>query len=150
MMAPLTGRKVFFFFGGAFALIMGVNFFMAYSAIRTFPGVEAKSSYQVSQSFQADRAAQLALGWDVAAEVSGGELTLSITDGTGQAVEPEIASATFGRATSVRDDQTPDFVFDGQVFRAPVEANDGNWNLRLVALADDGTRFRQRIIVAVE
>ena len=148
-MAPITGRKVLIFMVGAFSLIIGVNLYMAYSAIRTFPGVEAKSSYQVSQSFQADRAAQLALGWDVGAAVSEGELILSIVDGTGQPVAPEITSATFGRATSVRDDQSPDFAFDGQVFRAPVTADGGNWNLRLVALASDGTQFRQRIIVPV-
>ena len=78
-----------------------------------------------------------------------GELRLSI-EKDGRAIAPEILSATFGRATSVARDQTPEFQFDGTAFVAQVNAGLGNWNLRLVARADDGTEFKQRVIVRAE
>lgn len=145
---PLTGRKVALMMVTSFAVIIGVNLTLAYQAIATFPGLEVKNSYVASQSFDVDRAAQLALGWDVSAEVSSGVLQLSIQK-DGQPVTPTIKSAVFGRATSVADDQFPELQFDGISFTAPVHISGGNWNLRLVAVADDGTVFRQRIIVPV-
>jgi len=82
--------------------------------------------------------------------VQDGQLRLSITDAGGAAVRPADIAGIFGRATSVRDDQSPAFVFDGRSYVAPVQAGGGNWNLRLVAHAADGTLFQQRIVVLVE
>lgn len=148
-MAPITGRKVFFTMAAAFGVIISVNLVLAFSAVKTFPGLEVKNSYVASQSFDADRAAQEALGWTVRADVNDGVLMLSITDENGTAVEVAALDATFGRATSVRDDQTPDFVFTGTGYSAPVQTAPGNWNLRMVAEAVDGTAFRQRVVVRV-
>jgi len=148
-MAPLTGRKVFFGMAGAFGVIISVNLFLAYSAVKTFPGLEVKNSYVASQNFDADRAAQLALGWTVSADVMDEELHLFINDTDGNPVEVDTLTATFGRATSVRDDQTPDFTFTGTNYIAPVVTAAGNWNLRMEATAQDGTKFRQRVIVLV-
>lgn len=148
-MAPLTGRKVFFGMAGAFGVIISVNLFLAYSAVKTFPGLEVKNSYVASQNFDADRAAQLALGWTVSADVMDEELHLFIDDEDGNPVEVAELSAIFGRATSVRDDQTPEFRFTGTNYSAPVVTAAGNWNLRMVATAQDGTEFKQRVIVLV-
>ncbi|NNE51817.1 MAG: nitrogen fixation protein FixH, partial [Sulfitobacter sp.] len=92
------------------------------------------------------REAQLALGWEVSAQVEGGELSLTILE-EGRAIAPRIEEATFGRATNVSEDQDLTFTFDGKALRAPVTAGKGNWNLRLRARAEDGTLFQQRIIV---
>lgn len=62
-MAEITGRQVFGFTVGAFAIIIAVNVYMAYSAVSTFPGVEVPNSYVASQNFEAARDAQDALGW---------------------------------------------------------------------------------------
>lgn len=148
-MAPLTGRKVFFGMAGAFSVIISVNLFLAYSAVNTFPGLEVKNSYVASQNFDSDRAAQLALGWTVTADVTEEELHLNITDEDGRPVEVAALDATFGRATSVRDDQTPAFMFTGTHYAAPVTTAPGNWNLRMTARAADGTEFRQRVVVLV-
>jgi nitrogen fixation protein FixH len=146
---PLTGRKVLLITCSAFAVIIGVNLTLAYKAVSTFPGLETKNSYVASQAFDANRAAQEALGWDVEAFIEAGQLHLSIMkDGT--PVEADIASAVLGRATNVAQDQTPVLVFDGQHYVAPVSLAKGNWNLRLVANAADGTVFQQRIIVRTE
>lgn len=142
----LTGWHVLAIFVGCFSVIITVNLTLAYNAVATFPGLEVKNSYVASQHFEEDRTAQEALNWTVRAYTDRGALVLDIAkDGT--PVEAEILSATFGRATSVAQDQVPIFVFDGTVFRAPVQITPGNWNLRLVAQAADGTIFRQRIVV---
>lgn len=147
---PITGPKFFAIFASFFIVIITVNVFLAVSAVRTFPGLEVKNSYVASQNFDADRAAQLALGWDIDAVMHSGELQLTITDAQGGPVEVASLTATFGRATTVRDDQTPAFVFDGASYRAPVTTAPGNWNLRMVATAADGTPFRQRLVVLVD
>lgn len=146
----LTGRKVFLITATAFGVIIAVNFTMAYKAVSTFPGLETKNSYVASQSFDRDRAAQLALGWDVTAAVRDGHLVLSIRDSSGVPVKPVELAGTFGRATNVSQDQTPVFTFDGQDYVAPVQTSPGNWNLRMVATAEDGTEFRQRVVVYVK
>lgn len=146
---PLTGRKVALMFCGAFAIIIGVNLTLAYKAVATFPGLETKNSYIASQHFNADRAAQQALQWDVAANVKDGQLRLSILR-DGAPVAPKIVSAVLGRATNVAQDQTPDLRYDGSAFVAPVNLAQGNWNLRLVAEADNGVLFKQRIIVGTK
>ena len=146
----ITGRKVFLIFAGAFAVIISVNLLLAFSAVRTFPGLEVKNSYVASQNWDEERAAQLALDWTVDAVVRDELLTLSITDAMGAPVEVQSLSGVFGRATSVKDDQTPDFEFNGEAYVAPVQTSDGNWNLRLEAVAPDGTDFRQRIVVLVD
>ena len=145
----LTGRHFAMIICGAFAIIISVNLTLAFQAVATFPGLEVKNSYVASQNFDRDRRAQLALGWDVSA-VLDQEGTLRLTfDSANGPVQPNITYAVLGRATSVAQDQTPVFDFDGQSFVSHVDLGKGNWNLRLVALAADGTTFRQRVIVRV-
>lgn len=141
----ITGRQVFVVTASAFAIIIAVNLTLAWQAVATFPGLEVKNSYVASQRFDADRAAQEALGWDVSTRIEGGDLVLSFRDGAGRPVEPVRIDATLGRATHVADDRVPAFAFDGADYRAPVDLANGYWNLRLAAEAADGTRFRQRI-----
>lgn len=144
----IKGWHVFAGFAAAFGVIIAVNLTLAYQAVRTFPGLEVRNSYVASQSFDVDRTAQLALGWDVSATLDGHELALVILE-NGQPIAPEITSATFGRATNVGQDETPVFTFDGTALRATVNGGAGNWNLRIKALAADGTLFQQRVIVQV-
>ncbi|MEM9716270.1 MAG: FixH family protein [Pseudomonadota bacterium] len=145
-MAEINGRHVLAGFGLAFGTIIAVNMTLAVSAVRTFPGLEVKNSYVASQKFDAARAAQLELGWDVSAWVEDGHLYLNILQ-DGVPVAPEILSATFGRATNVTQDQIPEFEQVNGAFVATVVVGDGNWNLRLKARAENGTLFEQRIIV---
>jgi nitrogen fixation protein FixH len=146
---PLTGRHVVLIFVGCFSVIISVNLALAYNAVKTFPGLEVKNSYVASQHFDENRTAQEALGWSIYAQAQGGDVILSITDKAGKPVEVAGLEATLGRATHVRDDQAPDFRFDGAHYVAPAELTAGNWNLRMVATADDGTVFQQRVILHV-
>ncbi|SMY08294.1 FixH family protein [Flavimaricola marinus] len=156
MTREIKGWHVFAVFALAFGVIITVNLTLAVNAVRTFPGLEVDNSYVASQSFDEDRAAQVALGWDVSASLDGGTLSLVILQ-DGQPIAPVIEEAVFGRATSVAQDETPEFTFNGEALQATVlRAGDvastgshGNWNLRIKARADDGTLFQQRIIVMI-
>ena len=143
----ITGRHVLIGFVAAFGVIIGVNVLLAVSAVRTFPGLEVKNGYVASQTFDDRRAAQEALGWSVEARHEAGMLRLAITDARGQPVRVARLDATVGRATHVADDVTPQFRFDGAAYVAPVVLGGGNWNIRMTAIAGDGTAFEQRIIL---
>ncbi len=146
----LTGRTVFLILASGFGVVIGVNAIMAALAVGTFPGLEARNPYVVSQTFDADRDAQLALGWEVSVTFDAGILRLSIFDASGMPVDPEVLQATLGRATHVRDDVAPEFRFDGTSHVAAADLAPGNWNLRFRAVAADGSEFRQRVVLYVD
>jgi nitrogen fixation protein FixH len=145
-----TGKHFLMVFIGFFGTIFAVNFTMAYLAVSTFPGLEVKNGYIASQQFNGRRKAQEALGWTVEAEAGNGQITLSITDVEGNPVKVAALKATLGRPTQMKDDTTPDFKFDGAVYAAPVVLEAGKWNVRMIARADDGTEFTQRLIVHIK
>ena len=100
---PLTGARVAAMFVGGFGVIVAANVALAVSAVRTFPGVETRNVYALGQTFEADRAARDALGWDVSGTLDGDRLRLAVTGPRG-GVRPEIVTATFGRATTTARD----------------------------------------------
>lgn len=148
MTRELKGIHVLGMFVIGFGIIISVNLTLAFNAVRTFPGLEVKNSYVASQSFDARRDAQLALGWEVAARYEDGALRLSIADQNGP-VRPAQLDGILGRATHVGDDLVPEFRFNGTDHVAPMDLGKGNWNLRMTATATDGTLFQQRVIVKV-
>lgn len=147
----ITGRKVLGFTVAAFSVIIGVNLLMAYQAITTFPGLEVSNSYVASQTFDAERSAQLALGWTLAPEydAKAKELRLAFTDKAGYPAEVSSLSVLVGRTTEARQDVRPDFVRESGVFVAQVELPMGKWMMQVEAVAPDGTAFRQRINLTV-
>lgn len=149
-MAEITGRKVFFITSGAFAVIIAVNVLMAYKAVSTFPGLEVDNSYVASQTFNADRAAQEALGWSLATDYDAGRLRLTFTGADGQPAEVRDLSVLVGRTTEAKDDTRPAFVREGGAFVAPVTLAQGRWMMQVEAVAADGTPFRQRIDLYVK
>lgn len=145
MTRELTGRHVLLITLAAFGTIIAVNLFMAFKAVGTFPGLEVKNSYVASQDFDAERAAQQALDWTVTPDYDGHELVLTIRDAQGNPAPVRTLAVTVGRPTHVREDQTPQFTYEGGLFRAPLVLAPGMWNIHLTATASDGTVFRQRI-----
>ena len=141
----LTGWHILGIFVGVFSVVFTVNIFMAWNAIRTFPGVEVANSYVASQGFNNRLADQRRLGWQTRVEVQDGELRLFVRTEDGVTAAVEDLTATLGRATHDRDDWQPEFRRIPGGFAAPVELEPGNWNLRMVATANDGTEFKQRI-----
>jgi nitrogen fixation protein FixH len=74
---------------------------------------------------------------------------LSITDRNGDPVRVKDLHAVVGRATNVKEDVEPVFAFNGTVYEAPLQLGAGNWNIRMTAVAEDGTVFRQRVVLHV-
>ena len=145
MARELSGAKVFAITASAFAVIIGVNVLLAVKAVSTFPGLEVANSYVASQSFEADRAAQQALGWQLGHGYQDGVLTLSFRDAQGQPVRVRDLTVLVGRTTEAADDQRPDFIYDQGAFRAAADLGPGRWMLLVEARAADGTPFRQRL-----
>lgn len=144
-----TGRHALMLFVGFFGIIFAMNGVMAYMALSTFPGLEARNGYIASQTFDARRKAQEALGWTVDADEAAGVLSLAFTDRDGNPVRVATLRATVGRPTEIKDDFSPDFIFDGAAYTAPVDLAPGKWDVRLKATAEDGTLFSQRIQIHV-
>lgn len=145
----IKGWHVLAGFVGAFGIIVTVNVTMATQAIRTFPGLEVKNSYVASQEFNTRLHAQQALGWDVYADWRDGMVHLAITDENGP-VRVKDLHAVVGRATQIADDVEPVLAFNGETYEAPLDLGPGNWNIRMTAIAEDGTEFIQRVILHVK
>ena len=100
MVQEIKGWHVFGVFAAAFSVIIAVNLTLAYNAVHSFPGLEVKNSYVASQSFDVDRKAQEALGWEVSATVTKGVLRVAVLR-EGEPQEPQVTSAVFGRLSSL-------------------------------------------------
>ena len=149
-MAELTGAKVFAITATAFGVIIGVNIFMAVMAVGTFPGLEVRNSYVASQSFDADRAAQEALGWKLDTTYADGTLQLRFRDANGHPAQVADVTATIGRTTVASEDITVEFRLVLDTFEAPVVLGPGRWMILLDAHSADGTSFRQRVNLFVK
>lgn len=150
MQRELTGRHVLLIALAFFGVIIAVNGVMAWQAVATFPGIEVRNGYVASQSFEAERQAQVRLGWSAETRLDDGLLRVAFTDAGGKPVDVAAVEGVFGRATEAAEDQTPAFARVGQsAFEAPVDAGRGQWVLQLRATAGDGTLFRQRVQISV-
>ena len=144
-MTELTGRHVALIFVAGFGTIIAVNLALAVNAVRTFPGLETANSYVASQSFDARRAAQEALGWDVAATYDAGVLSFAISGPDGRDAPARDLTLLVGRPTEQKDDR-PVHLEDG---RAVLDLAPGPWRLDVSATAPDGTAFQQIVALRV-
>jgi len=145
----ITGRHVLAGMVAAFGVIIAVNVWMAYEAVHTFPGLETENSYVASQTFDARKRAQLALGWDVSAKVEASDFIVAFTGRDGRPVFPAKVEVMVGRTTDETDDMYPALQRRGDVFAAPVALARGLWTIRLTAQAGDGTLYQKRLAVEV-
>ncbi len=149
-MAELTGKHVLAITVGAFSVVIAVNFLLAYKAVSTFPGLEVKNSYIASQVFDADRKAQLALGWVLSPSYDNGQVRLTFMDARGHPVTLGGLAVLIGRPTEKRDDIRPEFARVGGAYVGDAALNPGKWMMQVDARALDGTAFRQRIDLFVK
>jgi len=149
----ITGLIVLGFMIAFFAIIVGVNVFMAHAAISTFGGVETASSYHAGQMFERDVAmakAQDAQHWRVDAKLTraaDGTTLIDITahDGAGAPVSGVAASAQFARPTNRRLDRT---IMVGQTgpghFVGNADLAAGQWDLVIELSRQDERLFRSK------
>ncbi|MBA3908427.1 MAG: nitrogen fixation protein FixH [Rhodobacter sp.] len=143
-MAELTGRHVFVITVSAFAVIIGVNLFLAVKAVSTFPGLEVQNSYVASQGFNERKVAQEALGWQMAPSYVDGRIELAFTDRDGLPVRVQELQVLIGRTTSTVDDAWPAFQWMGDVYSADLDLARGKWMVKVTALSSEGTLFERR------
>lgn len=146
---PLNGRKVAAIFLFGFGTIVAANLTLLYFALGTFPGIEVKNPYADSLGFEARREAQATLHWQTSARFDGKDIVFSLTDRSGDPVYVRDLQAVVGIATREGKDQPVDLVFKGSDYRATIDLPAGNWQLRLLATAQDGTSFRQILPLVV-
>lgn len=151
-MGELTGRKVFLITAAFFGVIIAVNGVLAWKAVQTFPGLEVPNSYVASQTWEAERAAQKALGWDLAAayDHEAQALQLDFKDASGQPAPLTSLSVLVGRPTEAKDDQWPVLVPRDGIWEAPLALAPGKWMMKVEARAPDGTLFKQRLELFVK
>ncbi len=133
-----------------FGAIIAVNLVMARKATGTFPGLEVANSYVASQTFDADRDAQEALGWVVEPSYDGETLSIVIRDRAGLPAPVADLDILIGRTTMAADDQRPEMAYFGGIYTAKMALSPGAWLIHLDAKASDGTAFRQRLDFMIE
>lgn len=140
---PLTGRRVALIAAAAFVVMLIPNIVLTVMAVDTFSGLVVPNSYVASQTFDRDRAAQLALGWTVALEHEGAVVRLTIDGADGRPVRPPALMVTVGRPTTARDDRVLVLEETPAGYAAVADLAPGGWRAEIVATATDGTRFHQ-------
>lgn len=146
-MTELRGRHVGAMFVAGFGIIIAVNILLAVKAVGTFPGLEVANSYVASQSFDARRKAQQALGWTALTQYRGGVLQLRVLDRDGTPAPIRDLTAHVGRPTEARDDVALALDAKG---RAAVDLARGLWRLDVTGRADDGTAYQRAISLRVD
>lgn len=149
----VTGWMVLGFMIAFFAVIVGVNAFMAHAAITTFGGVETASSYQAGQTFERDVAraqAQDAQHWQVDAKLTRAAdgttlLDIAARDQSGAPVDGVTASAQFARPTDRRLDRgiAVQQIGPGH-FVGNAELAAGQWDLVIELSRQDERLFRSK------
>jgi len=139
---PLTGRKVLIIALAAFGLVIAANMTLLFSSLGSFPGLVVPNSYVASQGYDAERQAQIALGWSVAARHADGRLAVTVTDADGAPVRGLQVTATIGKPASQADDVTIGLIpdFEGYVMEAPLAP--GLWRIEIEARGEAGALMR--------
>ncbi len=147
----LNGKLTLVLVVAFFGVVTTINVYMAYSAVHSFPGLEVENGYVASQSFDEERKAQLALGWDVKASLEPGSVRVDILGPDGGPANASSIKAMIGRTTERDFDQELTFATTstGSLVAPITPLGIGKWELRLSAVAGDGTPFRQRIVLIV-
>jgi len=145
-----TGRTVLFLFIGAFAVIIGANMTLLYSAIGSWPGLETRNAYADSLGFDDRRRAQLALNWVADVSYDHGDVVLNLRDGDGNAVVLKDLVVVVGRATYDREDRVVALENFKENYRGTTELAAGNWLVKIAATSFDGEKFRQRLPLIVK
>ncbi|MEO0681721.1 MAG: FixH family protein [Pseudomonadota bacterium] len=142
---PLTGRKVLIIALCAFGVVIAANATMATFAISGFPGLVTKNPYVDGQHFQAENAAERALGWQVSAEwdAAAQRLAVHVVDAAGRPARGLQVSALVGRPATDAEDRAVAFAPRGDgAYDAPAALGQGAWRVEVTAVRPaDGARY---------
>jgi len=148
----LSGRTVAMCFVAFFVVVTSVNAFMMTMAIKTMPGVDVKSAYEASQTYNAEitRAhEQDARGWTADVTLGKGpsrDVLVKLTDRDGSPVQGLSMKARLAHPA----DRSADLVADAReiapgVYAANIaQAQGGAWDLVLEGRAADREVYKSR------
>lgn len=151
--ARFTGWHMLFLMLAFFGVIFSVNFFMAFSASRTWTGLVVQNSYVASQQFNtklANARAQAEMGWQGGLDYADGGLVFHLTDAVGQPLPALGVTIALNRPIGVAGDQSHQLVQrpDGRWF-APVLLQTGVWNAQIVASFADQADYEHHARLTV-
>lgn len=148
-----TGWHMLILIVSFFTVIIAVNVFMAFSAIRTWTGLVVQNSYTSSQEFNTklrNANAQAALGWQGGLAYDQGILRFTLIDGDGAPLHADVIIA-LSRPIGVLGDQSVHLtqIADGS-YTVPVALESGKWNAVIVATFDDQPAYEHRARFQIE
>lgn len=155
---PLTGRTVLLIILSFFGVILGVNFFMATYAAKTYSGVDANDAYDSGLAYNQEIAAakaQAVLGWTVdlnrANDAGRTQLTVNVKDKDGNPVGGLDAMVNFYFPATRKFDRTvPATPIAEGVYSGSADLRPGRWEVE-ISLNRGGKRmFRSRNSFLVE
>lgn len=147
---PLTGRKVLAIALAAFGVVIAANMALLFSSVGTFPGLVVANSYVASQHYDAERQAQMALGWTVAVRESSGRLAVEINDSAGAPVRGLNVLATVGRPSSDAEDVVLTLAPDYAGYAVELPHEPGLWRVEIVAHGEAGALLRAHTEIYLE
>ena len=131
MTRELTGRHVLAIALGAFAIIIGANMTMLFSATGSFPGLVVKNSYVASQKWDANARAQQALGWKTEVAYEDRRLSIHVAGPDGKPIPDLKVTALVGRPTTDAEDRVLVLTASDNRYSAPVELAPGAWRIEI-------------------
>ncbi len=155
---PLTGRMVLFILLGFFGVILGVNFYMATYAAKTYSGVDATDAYDSGLAYNQEIAAakaQALLGWTVelnrANDAGVTQLTVSVKDKDGKPVGGLDAAIDFYFPATRKFDRTvPATPIAEGVYSGSAPLRPGRWEVEVSLNRGVQRMFRSRNSFFVE
>jgi len=137
-----------------FAVVFGMNFFMAMSALNSWTGLVVKNTYVASQEYngkQATTRTQHDLGWNSSIEHENGNLIFSLRDKDNNPISAEQVSLKVHRVVGVDGELNLTLTRqpNGE-YSAPAPLASGVWNVTILASLSDGTMFEHYYQIKLE
>lgn len=143
-----TGWHMLFSIVAFFAVIVGVNLFMAFSATSTWTGLVVQNSYVASQEFNTKLATarqQREWGWQGGLEYADGKLVFALLDGDDRPIPAEEVSVELSRPIGVSGDQKVILPADTNGHYAlALDLEQGVWNATIIARFEDQPDYEHR------
>ncbi len=137
----------------ALGLVIGVNLYMVYDAVRTFPGVAGLDGFDLSKEYNrvlATAQRQTELGWQIEAELADGRFpVLRLKDRSGAPLRASTINAQAERPVGPTDSTALTFrpAGDGR-YLANTSLYSGQWDMMLTVQADgQAYKATRRVVV---
>jgi nitrogen fixation protein FixH len=150
---PFTGWHMLGVVGLFFGTIIAVNIMMAYWAVSTFPGLNAKNSYVASQNYNLllkDAAAQDERGWKGKLTLDARRPALALSDRAGSPIPGLDVWILAGRPANASTDRELKLEPIAGIYRAEEALERGRWLVEIEARQDGELLWRQTKSITVE